>query len=95
MHRSEALEEDLQPFLDAVNAKRLEGAPTLDGEVEWWQQGPLAEDASGGDKKSVDVLKDSNTRHVQKYIDCGSTCVANVQEYYKQDFKTLQYPTVT
>lgn len=91
--RSEALDDDLQPFLDTVNANRFKGTPALEGGVMWINQGTLAQEATGGDKTAVDKLKKTKSRHVQKYTECGSTCVANVQDYYKEDFQTLKYPT--
>lgn len=87
--RVKSLDEDLPIVLGALNNNRMEGAPELEDGIGWEQRGPIADERkSGGQEKAVTKV----SRHKQKFEDCGSPCIHNLNQYYKKDFEVLQYP---
>ena len=78
----ESSAEDMQAFIDAVNARRDEKLPELTNQLGWSRTSH-----SGANSQK-------SNRHVQKYEECGAQCLKDVEAYYSADFEHLQYPTM-
>ena len=88
-YRVKSLEQDLTDVLKALNNVRMEGAPELEDGIGWEQRGPIADDRKlKGQEKAITTT----SRHKQKFEDCGSQCIHNLNQYYKKDFEILKFP---
>jgi hypothetical protein len=77
-----------------INERRPAGTPELKAKLQHRRKGPLAIKATpkGAGYFSAPA-KDSI--HLPKYTECGRLCFERVQRYYANDFKLLEYPTLS
>jgi hypothetical protein len=89
MRRVKSLSEDFSALLRYINARKDPSLPPRANNVGWEQKGPVAKENATPGQLSVDTHQ---SRHLEKFLQCGTRCLALVQEYYRQDFELLQYP---
>ena len=87
----EQLQEDMDGLVDMLNAQRNPDLPPLDSTLGWEQKGPLAKDSTSITDTNGGAQEQS--RHLQKFMECGATCFNLARTYYRGDFELLGYPT--
>ena len=91
--RLEQIDDDFSALIKLINKRRPPGTPPLRNKLRSANRGALQEELA--QEAAADAKQKIALRHLQKYQDCGPRCFELAQRYFADDFRLLDFPTVS